>query len=165
MPVIIDGYNLLRSIQKTNEELLSIDEVALCRILSEYMICARTRGHIIFDGTGPNDKSDMDRLGGLKNLEVYFSGPHTDADSVIEQKILDNTAPRSLIVVSSDRRIQTAAAKRKAQVLTSEMFWPMAIKLLDRKTASSPEPRAKRQGITEAEADQWLDYFGINPKD
>jgi len=158
MPVIIDGYNLLRSIQKTCEELEALTEAGLCRTLSEYLKRVRDHGHIVFDGTGPPDKSN---LGGFGNLEVYFSGPHTDADSVIEQKILDNTAPKSLIVVSSDRRLKTAAGKRKAISVSSDIFWNGVIQQLDKKKVT-PEPKQKRHGLTEIETDQWMDLFDLD---
>ena len=158
MPIVIDGYNLLRAVQKTEEDLADLIEAGLCRIISEYLTHVRDHGHIYFDGIGPPDKT---RLGGLTNLEVYFTGKHIDADSAIEQKILDNTAPKSLIVVSSDRRIKAAARKRKANPLSSEIFWQDLITQLGRNTKPSQEPKEKRQGLTEKETDQWLDAFGL----
>jgi predicted RNA-binding protein with PIN domain len=157
MPVLVDGYNLLRSIQQIFEELAGLDEVGLCRYLSEYMIQTRTHGHVYFDGTGPRDKSG---LGGLDSLEVYFSGPDLEADTLIEEKIEDNSAPKKLIVVSTDRRIQTAANKRKAVAVRSDIFWQQLLKQLDRKKPI-PEPKEKRQGVGEFETDQWLDLFGF----
>ena len=158
MPVIIDGYNLLRSIQKTYEECASLTEVGLCRTISEYLKRVRDHGHIVFDGIGPPDKSN---LGDFGNLEVYFSGTDTDADTVIEEKIQDNTAPRSLVIVSSDRRLRAAAGKRKAVCIRSELFWPQLIGQLDQKKPT-PEPKQKRQGLTDAETEQWLDLFDID---
>ena len=158
MPVIIDGYNLLRSIQKIDEEYATLIEAGLCRVISEYLRRVRDHGHIVFDGTGPPDKSN---LGDFGNLEVYFSGPDIDADTVIEEKIQDNTAPRSLIVVSTDRRLRAAAGKRKAVCIRSELFWPQLIAQLDQKKPT-PEPKQKRQGLTDAETEQWLDLFNID---
>jgi len=121
MPVLIDGYNLLRTVQK-DEQFEDLREYGLCRILSDYLAEMRDRGNIVFDGTGPPDKSEMEQLGEFDNLEVYFAGERTDADSVIEEKIHDNTAPRSLIVVSTDRAIRNAAARRKATPVRSDVF-------------------------------------------
>lgn len=160
MPVLIDGYNLLRFIQNSDEEFQRLDEAALCRILSRYLKGIRDHGHIVFDGIGPPDKTD---LGGIRGLEVYFSGPNIEADEIIEEKISDNTAPRRLTVVSSDRRIRAAAAKRKAVAVKSDIFWDMLIRQLDKgKRKPSVEPREKHNGITESETDQWLNIFGID---
>lgn len=156
MPVIVDGYNLLRVIQK-QEQFAGMDEVEMCRFLAEYLRRVRDRGQVVFDGIGPPDKSG---LGGWNNMEVYFAGEHTDADSIIEEKIEDNTAPRSLVVVSSDRRLRTAAKRRKAVSVGAEEFWLIMCKTLE-KDLPRPEPKEKRHGVTDAETDQWLDIFDL----
>ena len=138
MPFLFDGYNLLRMIQRSDEEFESLAESGLCRILSEYLKRVRDRGHIFFDGIGPPDKT---RLGGLDNLDVYFTGPHTDADTAIEEKIADSTAPKSLIIVSSDRRIRAAGKKRKAVVVKSELFWPGIIRRLENQKKGDNQTR------------------------
>ena len=157
MPHLIDGYNLLRLIQQVDEELVTLTEAGLCRIISEYLVRIRDYGHIFFDGLGPPDKTN---LSNFPNLEVYFSGPNTDADSLIELKIADNTAPKSLVVISTDRRIRAAAKKRKALSVRSDIFWIAMTKQLERQKPT-PEPKEKRRGITEGETDQWLDIFGM----
>jgi len=157
MPHLIDGYNLLRLIQQVDEELAELTEAGLCRIISEYLVRIRDYGHIFFDGVGPPDKTN---LSGMANIEIYFSGPNTDADSLIEIKIADNTAPKSLVVVSTDRRIRAAAKKRKAISVQSDIFWGVMTKQLERQRPI-PEPREKRDGITRGETDQWLDIFGM----
>jgi len=158
MPVIIDGYNLLKTIQRTDEEFETLTEAGLCRTLSEYLKRIRDHGHIVFDGLGPPDKSN---LGPFGNLEVYFSGPDSDADTIIEQKILDNSAPKSLLIVSTDRRLRTAAGKRKAACIRSELFFQEVIRQLDRKKPT-PEPQQKRQGLTDSETETWMDLFDLD---
>lgn len=162
MPLIVDGYNLMHVIRKSDEDFTNLTEVGLCKIISEYLKRVRDRGHVVFDGTGPYDKTDMEWLGGIENLEVYFSGAKTEADEIIEQKIQDSSAPKSLVVVSTDRRIRTAAAKRKATAVTSEIFWLQLIQQMEHQNKPSVEPKEKRQGLTEGETDQWLDYFGLD---
>ena len=161
MPLIVDGYNLLRFVQKAGhfEDLI---EVGLCRILSDYLVSVRERGHIVFDGIGPPDKHDFEQLGGLANLEVYFSGADYDADEVIMQKIEDSSAPKSLTVVSTDREIRAAAAARKATSVRADVFWHGLVSRLETQQKAVHEPKEKRRGITEGETDQWLDFFGID---
>ena len=67
MPVIVDGYNLMHVIQKSDEDFANLTEVGLCKIISEYLKKVRDHGHIVFDGTGPYDRTDMDWLGGIDN--------------------------------------------------------------------------------------------------
>ncbi|GAI48948.1 unnamed protein product, partial [marine sediment metagenome] len=118
--VIIDGHNLLHSIREVDEGSESISDVQLCRIVGRYLKLIGEKGEIIFDGTGPRDKSEFDNI---SNLEVLFAGQGTDADTVIEDKIRANTAPKRLTIVSSDRRLRKAAQTRKATVGKSQVFW------------------------------------------
>ncbi len=164
---IIDGHNLLHSIQKTDacrdvaqarlEGSESISDVQLCWIVGRYLKQIGQSGAIIFDGTGPRDKGGFDNI---SNLEVFFAGLGTDADTVIENKIGANTAPKRLTIVSSDRRLRKAARARKAISVKSEVFWNSVQKQLSRKKTIK-EPTAKRQGLTEGETKQWLEFFGL----
>ena len=155
--VIIDGHNLLHSIHKAEEDSESISDVGLCRIVGRYLTLTSETGEIIFDGTGPRDKSGFDNI---SNLEVFFAGLGTDTDTVIEGKITANTAPRRLTIVSSDRRLRRAARTRKATSVKSEVFWNNVQKQLSRKRAAR-EPAAKRRGLSESETKQWLQVFGF----
>ncbi|MHC4658344.1 MAG: NYN domain-containing protein [Planctomycetota bacterium] len=157
MPVIIDGHNLLHSVQKAGEDFESISDVRLCHIVGRYLKQAGEKGEIIFDGTGPPDKSQFDNIG---NLEVLFAGLSTDADGVIEDKIKASTAPRRLTIVSSDRRLRDAARARKATAVKSEVFWTNLHKEL-RRPKTVKEPPAKRRGLSESETEQWLKFFGL----
>lgn len=155
--VIIDGHNLLHSIQKISEDTESISDVQLCHIIGRYLKLAGEKGEIVFDGTGPADKSRFDNI---SNLEVLFAGLGSDADTTIEEKIRTNTAPRKLTVVSSDRRLRKAAQTRKATTVKSEVFWNNVQKQLSRKKIIK-EPAAKRRGLSEGETEQWLKFFGL----
>ena len=179
--VIIDGHNLLWSIQKAgpvrsnpvrsrgrrdrnrrasngaSEDFKSITDLQLCHIVGRYLKLTGGKGEIVFDGTGPPDKSRFDNI---NNLEVSFAGLATDADTVIEDKIKASTAPKRLTIVSSDRRLRAAARARKATAVKSEVFWTNLQKQLSRgKTIK--EPPAKRWGLSESETEQWLKIFDL----
>ena len=153
----IDGNNLFHSVQKDDSDSGPISDVQLCRIIGSYLSLTGQSGEIIFDGTGPPDKSGFD---GISNLEVFFAGSGTDADTVIEGKITANSAPKRLTIVSSDRRLRKAARSRKATSIKSEVFWNNMQKQLSRRKVAK-EPTAKRRGLSESETRQWLDIFGI----
>jgi predicted RNA-binding protein with PIN domain len=155
---IIDGHNLLHTIRKADEEFEPVTDVQLCRNVGRYLKLTGDSGEIVFDGTGPPDKTGF---AGTGKLEVLFAGSGTDTDTVIENKITASTAPKRLSIVSSDRRLRRAAQRRRATAIKSEDFWRDVLKQLSRKRPAK-EPRAKRQGLTESETDQWLDYFGLD---
>ncbi len=158
MPVIIDGHNLLWSIQ-SSEDNASITDAGLCRILDAYFGMVREKAEIVFDGTGPPNKTEF---GLVSNIQVAFSGRNSDCDTVIEHRILASTDPTHLTIVSTDRRLRDAAAARKAKSVKSEDFWNNVKKRLSRKRPNK-EPAAKRSGLTESETDLWLKTFGIEP--
>jgi predicted RNA-binding protein with PIN domain len=155
--LIIDGHNLLWAVQGTSEESKSISDIQLCRMVGRYLKQTGESGQIIFDGTGPQDKSAFDNV---TNLDVLFAGQAGDADTLIEEKIRVSTAPRRLTVVSSDRRLRKAAGARKATAVKSEVFWSDVQKQLRRKKRVK-EPAEKRFGLSEGETKQWLEFFGL----
>jgi predicted RNA-binding protein with PIN domain len=157
MPIIIDGHNLLWMLRRSGNEFDSLTDLKLCHIVAKYLSLVSEKGHIVFDGTGPKDKRAFDNI---SNLEVSFSGLGREADSVIERKITASTDPRRLTVVSSDRRLRTAARAAKASAIKSEAFWNDLNRHLNQ-AGKNPEPRAKRQGLSEGETQQWLKIFGI----
>lgn len=155
---IIDGHNLLHAIPKVDESTALISDLQLCRIVDSYLKRTGNKGEIIFDGTGPPDKTGFDNM---SRLEISFSGLNTDTDTIMEDKISASTAPKRLVIVSSDRRIRKAARTRKATSLKSEEFWNNLTKQLSIKRPKK-EPGEKRYGLSESETEQWLDYFGFN---
>ena len=156
--LIVDGYNLLRAVQNLSEQTAGVADTQICQIINRYLGITKNRGAIIFDGIGPRDKSGFNNLA---SLEVVFSGRSKEADDVIEKLVLINSAPRSLTIVSSDRRIKAAANKRKATAINSIGFWLDMLKTIDKKSKKKSEPPEKYLGISEAETDYWLRLFGL----
>ena len=155
---LIDGYNLLWAVQGMAEAPDSLSDVGLCRLIGKYLRRIKDAGELIYDGPGPRDKTDFDNMEGI---EVLFAGLGKDADTIIERKIEANTAPRSLTVVSSDNRLRKAARARRANSVKSEDFWVVLTRELERRRRGADEPGGKRHGLSDAETDQWLDYFGM----
>jgi predicted RNA-binding protein with PIN domain len=159
MPFLIDGYNLLRLIEKTGQ-VAQLTEIQLCRIVSDYLRYKGENGEVVFDGSGPREKGAFDAV---PFLYTTFAGGGKDADTLIEKKILESTAPKRLIVISSDRRLRDAAQKRKAISVDSESFWKELEKVnaARKKRKKRSEPREKYEGISESETEYWLKVFGL----
>jgi predicted RNA-binding protein with PIN domain len=156
---IIDGNNLLWAIREKFDEREIGTEIELCRVLWRFFAATAEEGQIVFDGAGPADKSEFNTI---DNIEVYFAGFHKDSDSVIEEKIKADSAPRRLTVVSSDRRLRKAAGLRRATAIKSEDFWAEVRKELLRKKPRRKEPMEKKEGLTESETDRWMDLFDLD---
>lgn len=157
MLFIIDGNNLFWSVGNLPEAAEYNSDFQLCRIIGRYLGAIGETGQIIFDGTGPADKRGFENIG---NLEVFFAGLGSDADTAIEDKIKASSGTRELVIVSSDRRLRRAARASGASAVKSEDFWDKLRKELKRKKTAK-EPTGKRQGLTESETKRWLEFFGI----
>ncbi len=148
MSIILDAYNVLHCTHILPSKHAMMNVTQLCRLLAD---SHWQTGRIVVVCDGTRNALDEDVPG---NVELIYAGGGRDADSVIERLIADDNAPRDLTVVSNDRRVQSAARRRKAKVLASEDF------LRDLVRRKPPRPKGKPQ--TEADADKWVKEFGLD---
>ena len=122
--ILIDGYNLLHAsgvfgsggrtpLASSREALLDW----LGAVLSEDQ---RRRTTIVFDAR--NAPPGLPRTGKKHGLRIRFAPRGCEADDMIEELIVEHTAPRSLVVVSSDHRIHRAAKRRRATPIDSDQW-------------------------------------------
>jgi hypothetical protein len=158
MPTLIDGHNLLYAVLKY-EEFADMNIDYLCQAISKYLKRIKEKGHIIFDGDMPL-KPGQTRTN-YPALKVSYCGIDTDADTIIIEKINASSAPKRITVISSDREIADAARLRKAKAIPSDQFWHLLMEKIQQRHRPAPEPREKRQGLTESETDLWMKKFGF----
>ena len=161
MPFLIDGYNVYHAAIKLSEEWSRMTPSTMCGFIAQDMQRLGDLATVVFDGTQPRGISM--ELNGFDCLKAIYSGPKSDADTLIEQFVQKNTAPRRLIVVSSDNRIRRVARRRKATSLASLEYLGDLIKRLQKPPRGPKEPREKRHGVPEGQLNQWLELFGIDP--
>ncbi len=162
MPFLFDGYNVYHAACKLGEQWVSIVPIALCGLIAEDMQRLRDHGVIVFDGRIPRGRPE--RVDPEGYVRIVYSGVSSDADSEIEYLIKKNTAPRRLVVVSSDRRIRQAARRRRARSLSAVEYLMEMINRANRPVRRSKEPPEKRSGLIEGDVDMWLNIFGIDDK-
>lgn len=158
MPIVVDGYNLAHAIAKNFEQFQDVSAFRLSKLIDEWLGLGRDRGDVVFDGTGPRDKSGFENL---EQVNVVFSGVGVEADDIIERIIAKNSAPKRLIVVSDDRRLKVAGKKRKCIIMGCIDFWMLLIDGLEEGPKQAKEPREKTAGIDETQTDEWLKEFGL----
>lgn len=156
--VIIDGTNLLWATRDLEEGPQVASEEQLCRVLDGYFAETHQQCQIVFDGTGPKDRN---AFADIRHIDIIHAGFDQEADSVIEGKVLADSAPKRLTIVSSDHQVRDAATARKAGVLRCEEFWEQVQTHLRRHNPKKKEPPQKRRGLSDGETDQWMDLFGL----
>jgi len=123
--LLVDAYNALHVTGVLPPELAGPDLRTLAGLIAQSRYASR-HAWLVCDGA----PADSRRSGGLihqpvqgvEGVEIVYAGPGRDADSAIERLVERDTAPRRLLVVSSDRRILVAARKRRCGALPSDVF-------------------------------------------
>ena len=121
---------------------------------------------VVFDATVP--PGDFPLLATYRGLHLVFALDDADADSRIEWIIEHDANPRNLTVVSSDRRIRHAAARRRAKPVTSEDFWDWLDDLRERQAAAKearrnwtghPPTHDRTDQSAAVESESWVEMF------
>lgn len=163
MSLIIDGYNLLHatgigggggqgSLQRSRESLLHF----LAASLSPEQ-CAQTT--VVFDAA--EAPPGLPRTVVVRGITVRYASEYSDADALIENLIQADHAPRSLLVVSSDHRIQRAARRRRAAFADSDVWyaqtWAERLARRDADVADAPEKPVTQ--LSAEEVEYWVSRF------
>jgi len=156
--VIIDAYNVFHYVKRHVQPAGSL---TLASFVATVVAWSERMGHqvvLVFDGTVPRGFDPQAACSVC--VQVQFVGPARTADDAIIEFIDSYSAPRTVLVVSSDREIRRAAKRRRCKELVCEAFWQDVTKVLDRPTRPG-EPREKRSGLSSEQLDYWLKQFGI----
>jgi predicted RNA-binding protein with PIN domain len=171
MRTLIDGYNvmfagglLVGGKRLGPDGLLKVRQRFLNDLADALGPLDARQTTVVFDASQAPD--DAPRETPHKGLTVLFAVDDDDADSRIEQLVARHPHPKSLTVVSSDRRVRQAAARRKARAVTAEAFWSdldarkSRRSARDRDRTQSPEPPTGAPEVTPEESAYWLREFG-----
>lgn len=157
MPYLVDGSNLIgflpgyalsrsRDRERLLRDLLRVPEV-------------RRRGLVlVHDGSSPRGRG-RDRL--APDVEIEWSGPRMDADTLIRHRI-DKADPNHWILVTDDRELRDyARIHRVRSIGCAEMSRMLRESLEETEPAGPPEPPEKRSGrLSSDDVEDWLDWFG-----
>ena len=95
-----------------------------------------------------------------RGLTVRFASQYPDADSLIEELIDQNTAPRRLTVVSSDHRLQRAARRRRAKPMDCDAWYAGVIRRRRRSREHRVAPGKPPVPLLAEDVAYWLRQFG-----
>ena len=161
--LIIDGYNLMHAAGIARPTYgrgdLQRCRQRLVRWLLEHLDeSQRADTTVVFDAySAPSDAEPFENVHGLK---VAYAPPGTDADSEIERLLLQHSAPKQIILVSSDHRLHKAARRRRARPIDSEDFIAEMEEIPESTTLKKPAPKRPNQPTSS----EWEKIFGAIPE-
>ena len=144
--IIIDGYNLMHAAGVSRRS-YGPGDLERCRhrlngllttSLSESALARTTIVYDAFESVSNDARQQM-----VNGLSVLFAPKGQDADSVIEQLIQKHSAPRQLLIVSSDHRLHKAARRRRATCMDSEDFFDTIQSAPESAPLTTPESKRK----------------------
>lgn len=153
MHYLIDGHNLiaqLADISLADPD----DEIRLVERLKRFCARQRCRCTVVFDRGLPGGQA---RGLGNSQVEVIFAHSGTSADQLIIARLRKVRDRRSLMLVSSDQRVQAEARQLKIAALSSAEF----ARRMERRVAPSPEDdKPADRPSTRDEVSEWERLFG-----
>lgn len=160
MPLLIDGYNLLHATDVFGSGALAgtlqgSREALLAELAARLPERERARARVVFDAAGA--PPGLPDTVGYAGLTVLYARDFADADAMLESLIERERAPKELLVVSSDRRVQRAARRRGAAWVESDAWW----RGLRPSAAGVPHDGAAPGGV--GDPDEWVRAFS-DPK-
>jgi predicted RNA-binding protein with PIN domain len=159
MALLIDGYNLLHVTAIVGHGGLRGSRERLLRFLAS-AIDPRERPQttIVFDAA--EAPANLPRTIVVEEMTIHFSSEYDNADELIEELIEAHSVPKSLLVVSSDHRIQRAARRRKAPFVDSDVWFAEALRRRAAMKAPAPIVAKPAGPLNGDEIAFWLAEFG-----
>jgi predicted RNA-binding protein with PIN domain len=163
MALLIDGYNLLHATDifgrpGDGTELHRTRLALLNYLATAFNERERAEMTIVFDAAGapPGLPRTLDH----ERITVHFSRGYADADAMLEELIEQHHAPRSLLVVSSDHRVQRAARTHGASSIDSDR-WHAELRAARRASGATIHdiPAKPLANPTPDQVAYWLEKF------
>jgi predicted RNA-binding protein with PIN domain len=152
MKYIIDGHNLIGKMPDISLQQMDDEQELIKRLKRFCLESGKHRIEVYFDGAPPGSTNSM-RDG---PVTAYFVRSGSTADAAIEARLARlGKSAREWSVVSSDRRVLTAAKAAYMNTISSEQFAADISGKDSHKPNEAPDPE-----ITPEEVDEWLKKFG-----
>jgi predicted RNA-binding protein with PIN domain len=165
MSLLIDGYNLLHVsgiiARGVGPGGLERSRLALLNFLAESLEPEELpRTTVVFDAQ--DAPRGLPQLVIHRGITVQFAAQHAEADDLIEELIGTDSAPRRLVVVSSDHRLQRAARRRRAKAVDSDVWYADLVRNRRARQRASCRNLPARPAVPllEEDANYWLRQFG-----
>jgi predicted RNA-binding protein with PIN domain len=169
MALLIDGYNLLNvtdifAAPGPSTELHRSRMALLDFLAASIDERERRETRIVFDAAGA--PPGLPRTLIHDDMTIHFARRHSDADELIEELLDQCAAPRGLLVVSSDHRVQRSARQHGADFVDSDKWFAGLRTAQIRRDISDQGIRSKPDVDSLLDdVDYWIKQFADSPPD
>ena len=118
----------------------------------------KLRLNVVFDGAPDPQFPDGSSYRGVR---IFYARLGSDADSRIVEMVEDERNKKSLVVVTSDRKLTSRVRASGARVMRSGEFRRM----LDEIAEPPSDQEVDTPKIKDEEMSEWLRYFGVEDSD
>lgn len=124
----------------------------------------RARVIVVFDAARAPTGRPRDEI--FREMTIRFASNYDSADDLIEELVRADSTPRSLVVVSSDHRLQRAARRRKGTAFDSDYWWNRVVRNRRSRLAPAPlETERPSAPASDKEIEDWIARFGAESLD
>lgn len=156
---LIDGYNLLHAMGAIQGKLapggLEQARARLLGLLAGSFDSAAGQVTVVFDAAGVHGGEPVQDY---HHIAVRFAVGFDQADDLLEDLLQHHSAPKGVIVVSDDHRIQGAARRRGATAVDCLSFLD-SLTRIRRQQHALPAAPEKKEHVSDEEMRAWLDEF------
>lgn len=156
MALIIDTCNVLHRTGILPPDLAGGDVSSLLSLLSSSRYARKST--ILACDWGPNNQKKESTEPWVRYV---FPKHGKSADEIIIELVELSSAPRKLLVVTSDRRVAALARRGRARVIDSDRFLEQLAADAHR-ASSAPRSESKVTQVRDQDAQAWLDQFGVD---
>ncbi|MBI5569993.1 MAG: NYN domain-containing protein [Desulfomonile tiedjei] len=149
MPYLVDGNNVMAQRVGWHKD-RSAARRRLIHDLVRFVAVRRTKVNVVFDGE-PDEAFPEGRR--FKGVHILYARHGSDADSRIKELIVRSSFKRDLIVVSSDRELQSFAGRQGAKVMASGQFRALLEECQEQKPSGSIDAK------DELDVEEWMEFF------
>ena len=118
----------------------------------------KLRLNVVFDGAPDPQFPDGSSYRGVR---IFYARVGSDADSRVVEMVEAERNKKSLVVVTSDRKLTSRVRASGARVMRSGEFRRM----LDEIAENATDQEADTPKIKDDEISEWLRYFGVEESD
>lgn len=158
--LLLDAFNILHATGELPPEHADIDVPGLVALLARSRY-AGTPTTLVCDGPRPGVGHAGPSTTAIAHARILYTGAGREADDEIERLLESSSFASRMLVVSSDKRVQRAARRRRAHWTRSSTFLHQIALDLTRRTREPLPKWVHEIPLAPTEVERWMRQFGL----